>query len=118
MENILKLEELIGKKLDTWTLEDFTMILEKYQDLLTPQTLFALLKENKNQEINILIKAVLTNINLDLAHKKIIEIVENKKSDEYDKFLNSKSYIERALCWCNILKTDGNFKIEDFSEKI
>jgi hypothetical protein len=114
MENILKLEELVGKKLNIWTLEDFTMILEKHQELLTSQTLFALLKENKNQEISILIKSVLTNINLDLAHKKIIEIVESKKYDEYDKFLNSKSYIERALCWCNILKTDEHFKIEDF----
>ena len=73
MNDISKLEEFIGKSVDTWTPSDINDLLDKFPDILTNKTLLTILNNTENMEVKKTIKAAMLNLSIDLTNKRMRE---------------------------------------------
>ena len=117
MNDISKLEEFIGKSVEFWTPSDINNLLDKFSDILTNKILLNILNNTENMEVKKTIKAAMLNLSIDLTNKKMKEYLK-KESKNYEEFLNSKSSIEKAIFWVNVLLYDPEFLFDDFKDKI
>ena len=113
MNDIFKLEEFIGKSVELWAPADINNLLDKFPDILTNKILLNILNNTENIEVKKTIKAAMLNLSIDLTNKKMKEYLK-KESKNYEEFLNSKSSIEKAIFWVNVLLYDPEFLFDHF----